>query len=124
MMDYIIRALKDDWIDVFSPYFVDEMGDLERDEYKQSLKATFGGHDDLFVAMGQIFFSMFIMDARAGRLVVPVKRGGEKDLEQTYFDPVWSPGFQGSDGGISSMREDGFLSENSELEERLKLYED
>lgn len=121
MMDYIIRALKDDWIDVNSPYFVDEMGDLERDEFRQSLKATFGGHDDLFVSMGQIFFSMIIMDVKAGKLIVPQRRLADK--ETGYFDPVWNPGMQGMDAG-ASFREDAFLTENEELAERLELYED
>jgi hypothetical protein len=115
MMDYVIRALKDDWIDVNSPYFVDEMGDLERDEFKQSMKATFGGHDDLFVALGMIFFSMVIMDARAGRLIVPVRHS--ENLEKSYFDPVWSPGMQATD----TERE--FSTRDELLQERVDLYE-
>jgi len=97
MMDYIIRAIKDEWIEVNSPYFVDEMGDLERDDMRQSLKATYGGHDDLFVSMGQIYFSMMIMDVRSGKPIVVPHRLAHK--EQVYEDPVWSPGFQGSDTG-------------------------
>ncbi|HVB01743.1 MAG TPA: hypothetical protein VNE42_10860, partial [Acidimicrobiales bacterium] len=97
MMDYVIRALKDEFIDIYSPYFVDEMGDLERDEMRQSLKATFGGHDDLFVALGQIYFSMIIMDVRSGRPpTIPMKT---RNHDIVFDDPIWQPGFQATDSG-------------------------
>jgi hypothetical protein len=95
MMDYIIHAIKDEFVEISSPYFVDEMGDLERDDFRQSLKAVFGGHDDLFVAMGMIFFSMHINEIRGNKLRMSPK----KLIERSEFntDPVWSPGWQGTD---------------------------
>lgn len=116
MMDYIIRALKDEFIDVYSPYFVDEMGDLERDDMRQSLKATYGGHDDLFVAMGQIYFSLIILDVRAGRPIAMPPSSRNKVI--TYEDPIWSPGYQATDAG---PREWGT---RDELLERVAIEED
>lgn len=97
MMDYIIRALKDGFIDIYSPYFVDEMGELERDEGRQSLKAVYGGHDDLFVAMGQIYFSLIILDVRAGRPIAMPPSSRNKVI--AYKDPIWTPGYQATDAG-------------------------
>ena len=95
MMDYIIRALKDEWIDINSPYFVDEMGDLERDDFRQSLKAVFGGHDDLFVSAGMVYFSMHILEIRGSLQWAPPKK--LLDRNRAESDPVWTPGFQGTD---------------------------
>lgn len=91
------------------------MGDLERDEYKQSLKATHGGHDDLFVSIGQIFFSMIIMDVRAGKLTVPIKRN--QNFEESYFDPVWKQGAQGSDQGRDWSTREELLDERADFYE-------
>lgn len=115
MMDYIIRALKDEFIDVYSPYFTDEMGDLERDDIRQSLKATYGGHDDLFVAMGQIYFSLIILDVRAGKpLAIPA---GNRGRNITFADPVWSPGYQATDSGPRDWGTRDELLERVEMEE-------
>jgi hypothetical protein len=95
MMDYIIRAIKDDYIEICSPYFVDEMGDLERDDMRQSLKAVYGGHDDLFVSMGMLYFSLHILEIRGNQRMIAQERIASKSLESQ--DPVWNPGWQASD---------------------------
>jgi hypothetical protein len=95
MMDYAIKALRDEFVDINSPYFVDEMADLERDEYRQSLKAVFGGHDDRFVAFGQVFISMYMMEIRGNMASTTEKRMSLK--AQNGMDPVYAPGFQATD---------------------------
>jgi hypothetical protein len=96
MMDYAIKALRDEFVDINSPYFVDEMADLERDEYKQSLKAVFGGHDDRFVAFGQVFLSLYIMEIRGQSMPMAARRTALRQANQV--DPVYYPGFQANDG--------------------------
>jgi hypothetical protein len=95
MMDYAIKALRDDFVDINSPYFVDEMADLERDEYAQSLKAVFGGHDDRFVAFGQCFISLHLMELRGAMSSLSEKRMALKS--QQGLDPVYAPGWQATD---------------------------
>jgi hypothetical protein len=95
MMDYAIKALRDEFVDINSPYFVDEMADLERDEYRQSLKAVFGGHDDRFVAFGQVFISLHLMEIRGNMTSTAEKRMSLK--AQSGLDPVYSPGWQATD---------------------------
>ena len=95
MMDYAIKALRDEFIDINSPYFVDEMADLERDEYRQSLKAVFGGHDDRFIALGQVFISLHLMELRGSMTSTAERRMGIKAANA--MDPVYQPGWQATD---------------------------
>lgn len=58
MMDFLIKALRDMWLDINSPFFINEMVSLSKDEYSQSLRADYGGHDDRIMALGIPFFSL------------------------------------------------------------------
>jgi len=115
MMDYAIKALRDDQVDIFSKHFVDEMADLERDEFKQSLKAVFGGHDDRFVAFGMVFISLHINEVRGALHSLAAQRTALR--ETNSIDPIYHVGYQGTED----------ISEVSTMEEtqrRLLLYED
>ena len=94
-MDYIVRAIRDEFVEIRSPYFVDEMGDLERDENRQSLRCTYGGHDDLFVAMGQVYFSCHILEIRGNQPLIGEQR--KSRMSADFVDPVWKPGYQVTD---------------------------
>ena len=58
MIDFMLKALKDGWLDVHSPWFVDEMGNFIRNEKKERLEAADGSHDDRLMAMGIILDSL------------------------------------------------------------------
>lgn len=105
MMDMLLKAIRDEWIDVYSPFFVDEMSDLERDDSRQSLAATYGGHDDRIMAGGFVFFSMHALELKSGQPLVASQRKA-KQSSQAY-DPVYQPGYQASDAGgqFTSMEE-------------------
>lgn len=62
MMEYLITMLRDMEIEIFSPYFVKEMASLEGDEFRQSLKAAYGAHDDRIMALGFILISLIQFD--------------------------------------------------------------
>lgn len=99
MLDMMMTALNDGWFEVYSPWFIDEMADLERSDFAQSLKAMYGGHDDRFMAAAMVLFSLHVMDFRKGETPAP-KREREQYADEDY--PVWSPGMQGDSGaGIS-----------------------
>lgn len=77
---------------------------------------TYGGHDDLFVGMGMIYFSMVIMDMRSGK--PPMMPARRRNHEIVYEDPVWTPGYQASDSGPrESGVMDDLLLEQEEMEE-------
>lgn len=95
MMDLLLKAVRDEVIDIASPYFVDEMADLERDETRQSLRAVFGGNDDRIMALGMVFFSLHILETRGSLHSVASRRLQLRSTAQV--DPVYSPGLQASD---------------------------
>jgi hypothetical protein len=95
VMDNLLKFLKDGWIDIDSPWFVDEMSDLERDESRQSLKAAYGGNDDRIMALGIVLFSLHIQEVRGHEKNVAVERAAHKEAGFSY--PKYDPGFQGRD---------------------------
>lgn len=101
MMDFLLKAIRDEWIDVNSPFFVDEMADLERDDTRQSLAAAYGGNDDRIMAGGFVFFSLHALELRGGQPVIAAQRIARKSSQA--FDPVYQPGFQSSDQGAKGF---------------------
>lgn len=67
MMDRLLTMIEDGSFIPRSPYFVKEMEALEKDEYRQSLKATHGEHDDRIMACGFILDSLHVDDRPYGR---------------------------------------------------------
>jgi hypothetical protein len=94
LVDWVTKALRDGWIDINSPWFVEEMEDWERDWDSQDMKAAYGGHDDRIMGLGFILLSLYDTEIHLGmRGLSDVReRIGKKE---EY--PVYSPGFQGSD---------------------------
>jgi len=92
MMDFLLKALGQGWIDIPSPFFVGEMRDLERDEYRQSLKAIHGGHDDRIMALGIVLFSLYVLELRG------TQRGllSERESREQEAVPMYSMGYQAS----------------------------
>jgi hypothetical protein len=94
LVDWLVKSLRDGWLDVGSPWFVDEMSDFERDWDSQDTKATYGGHDDRMMAMGFIILSLYdneIHHGMRGLGEVRERIGKPQDF------PRYNPGFQGSD---------------------------
>lgn len=58
MLDFLMKALKDGWLDINSPWFVDEMGNFIRNESKERLEAAEGSKDDRFMACGIVLDSL------------------------------------------------------------------
>lgn len=92
MMDMMLTRIDERTFDVRSPWLVEEMEALERDEFKQSLKAAFGEHDDRFMAAGFALFSLHVLDVpgrqysrRQAQYVGPV------DQAQSSGYPTYTP---------------------------------
>jgi len=94
LVDWVTKALRDGWIDINSPWFVEEMEDWERDWDSQDMKAAYGGHDDRIMSLGFILLSLYdteIHQGMRGLSDVRERIGGR--LEH----PIYSPGFQAMD---------------------------
>jgi len=62
VVDGLIKALRDSLLDVDSPWLIEEMQFLEKDEAKARIEASYGSHDDRFMALGIILLSLHAMN--------------------------------------------------------------
>lgn len=92
MMDYTVKALRDGWVDINSPWFVDEMQDLERDESIQDARAAYNCFDDRYMALGIIWFSLHILELRGSGQRTDQRRAALKTREKEY--PKYQPNSQ------------------------------
>lgn len=92
LMDMLMAGVNDFWLEIHSPYFVEEMEFLSRDERKQSYRADIGGHDDRIMALGMPFVSLHIKDYLSMKARKPsdllTRLRGKADAEP---DPVYKP---------------------------------
>ena len=95
VMDMLLKYIRDGWIDIDSPWFIDEMSDLERDDSRQSLKAAYGGFDDRIMSLGIVLFSLNISQVRGNEKNLAIARAEKKDENFSY--PRYDPGLQGRD---------------------------
>lgn len=66
-LDMLLKYIDAGWVNINSPWFVDEMSDLERSWDQQDLKAIHGGHDDRIMAMAIALFSAHVLEMRPGQ---------------------------------------------------------
>jgi len=101
MMDFLIKALRDFWCDVHSPWFINEMVSLSKDEYQQDMRADFGGHDDRIMALGIPLFSLWALQRYGGPRSLREER---EELERSYGEhPVYQPAFNAE---VPNLRKD------------------
>lgn len=92
-LDLLMKYIDSGWLDINSPWFVDEMGDLERSWDQQDLKATHGGHDDRIMAMAIALLSAHVLEIRPGQRQIAemrseqalVARGGAPAIYAKYM---------------------------------------
>lgn len=96
MLEYLIKMLRDDEIEIWSPEFVKEMQSLEGDDFRQSLKAAHGGHDDRIMALGFVIISLYQYERNREIAKPQTERPMPKGQRRMYAR--WSPGAQEQDG--------------------------
>lgn len=64
MLDMLIKWIRDGWIEINSPYFIQEMETLERDWDRQDTRALDGCFDDRIMALGFILISEYDTEIR------------------------------------------------------------
>ncbi len=103
MMDYVLTLLDEESLDIWSPWFIDEMASIERDPDQQKAQAAYGENDDRFMAAGFILFSLYvdeIANRKGGqRPPPPITRSAYDDLsvDRTVPYPTFTPGLQSLD---------------------------
>jgi len=93
MMDMLIDAITNGWLDINSTWFIDEMADLELDLEKQKMMAASGAFDDRIMAMAMVLFSLHDMETRNRDNWVTRERQERRSLNPTYAK--FHPGSQG-----------------------------
>ncbi len=96
MMDMMLTQFEEQTLIINSPYFVDEMESIERDEKRQSLKAAYGEHDDRFMALGFPLFSLHVEDRPQQQFARRNVKYVEEHMEAKVY-PTWQPGMQERD---------------------------
>lgn len=62
MIDMLVKMIRDLDIEICSPFFVKEMASLEADDFNQSIRADYGGHDDRIMSLGFVIVSLYRFD--------------------------------------------------------------
>ena len=93
MLDMLLDAINQGWLEVNSPWFIEEMGDFELDEMKLRLAAASGKHDDRLMSMAMVLFSMHAMDTKHKDRWLSRKPMGNSEEAIQYLK--FSPGDQG-----------------------------
>lgn len=100
-----IKYLRDGWVDINSPWFVEEMQALVQDDYQQQMKAEYGEYDDRFMAFGIILAHFHMLEMQRGGKTVAEQRIARRAIDdpievpETYSvgrqaEPVYAPGAQ------------------------------
>lgn len=106
MMDNLVKYLRDNWLDINSPWFVEEMAELERDIEKQKIAAASGGHDDRIMALGIVLISLHMMELRGPTKLMAEEREARKGPD-VY--PVYTPGAQGRETNLEGTPLERYL---------------
>lgn len=92
MMDMILTAIDEEAIDLPSPYLVQELMTLEREEDVQKAKAAYGAKDDRVMAMGFPLFSLHVAKPASkqfARRRIDYAPGLIEDPGRA--EPIWTP---------------------------------
>lgn len=100
MMDMLLSAINSGWLDISSPWFIEEMADLELDEVKLRLAASAGKHDDRLMAMGIVLFSLHVRETLHQDRWLSRKPMGQSDEPMRFAK--YSEGEQGQAPGMDS----------------------
>lgn len=92
VIDMLLDALNSGWLDINSPWFINEMGDLQLDYEKQKIEAVAGAHDDRIMSMGIVLFSLHALETRHAD---KWKERTQRDLATPVVFAKFSPGEQG-----------------------------
>ena len=96
MLDFLRKALVDGWLDINSPWFVDEMGNFIRNEKKERLEAAEGSKDDRLMAMGIVLDSLHRQEQFRGK--TPSWQARLQAEADARFHPVFQHGWNMAGG--------------------------
>lgn len=87
LMSWCIKYLRDGWVDINSPWFVEEMQALVQDDYAQQLKAEYGEFDDRFMAFGIALVHLNMLSMRGGGKTIAERRVAHRAMDDPDAPP-------------------------------------
>ena len=87
LMTGAIKYLRDGWVDINSPWFVEEMQALVQDDYAQSMKAEYGEFDDRFMAFGIILAHFHLLDMNRFGPTIAEQRVARRSIDDPFQEP-------------------------------------
>ena len=85
----LIKTLKDSLIDIDSPWLLQEMAHLEKNEEKLRIEAALNAHDDRFMALGMILMSLHAMNWDSIKSVYGKSKVQRVDEEEERIDKTY-----------------------------------
>jgi len=94
IQEYLVKFLRDEEVEILSPFLVSEMQSLESREDVQSFRATYGGHDDRVMSLGFILISLYQYEPNrpVAALTQTKQSRGQVRFERKYAS--WRPNDQ------------------------------
>lgn len=93
LMDMFINAVNDGWLQINSPWLIEEMSDLELVWERMKIMAAQGKKDDRIMALGMVLISLHAKETRyADRWTARERRNGNVPMQFAKY----SPGTQGN----------------------------
>jgi hypothetical protein len=115
LITMLLDYLRAHCIDINSPWFVEEMGDLQANELTQKIAAEKGAHDDRIIAVGMPLVALHILEFRT-KIPTIAKQRAEMQAENQPA-PRYIPGWQETGQGMAPVIELSELFEDYEPED-------
>ena len=93
-MDWIVRFLREELLEINSPWFVHEMKTLSRDESTQAFRADRGHHDDRICAMAFVLHSLHsyeLVETDPSIAMDRIKRRFKGNVKEVEREPEEAP---------------------------------
>lgn len=113
MLDHLITYVKEGWVDIDSPWLLEELGTFQRDPRSAKIEAIHGAHDDRIFALGIALFSLHDQESRGVEPVWAQERLRREEEAEAYLTYPGHPGER--ELGINSPLHN-YIYETGEIE--------
>ena len=105
LLDMLQSALNDQWIEILSPFFVEEMDSFEDNGAR--MEHQYGAYDDRLMSLGMVLISLHILELRgfqARRATGERIHAMAKELQPAHDDPTFTPSWQARDVNMAKPK--------------------
>lgn len=103
LIDHLIKVVRDNLVEIRSPWLVDELADLQRSEKNFKIEAARGAHDDRLMSFAIMSYVMYDLDLRGEPSSMYRQR--REAAAAAARAPEYSPGAQALPGWAPGMED-------------------